>query len=79
MPHPERAELATASLSRKEGVGHGLMRALSRIQPDSQFIYATQSAYLWDAALSHQRFFLVPPGDPRERTWAGPEASRSKV
>ncbi len=46
-----------------------MMQLLRRLQPNAQFIVATHSPAIYDAAYSFQRHFLVSPGDPRARAW----------
>jgi predicted ATPase len=46
-----------------------LMKALVKLQPKAQFIVATHSPEIYDAALSYERHFLVPEDDPRARIW----------
>lgn len=47
-----------------------LVRALRELQPGSQFIVATHSPAVYDAAFSFQRHLLVPAEDPRARAWS---------
>ena len=55
-----------------------IVRALMNLQPHAQFIVATHSPEIYDAAMSYERHFLVPEDDPRARAWpsvrAGAEA-----
>ncbi len=46
-----------------------IIRSLTRLQPRSQFIIATHSPEIFDAARSYERHFLVPGDDPRARLW----------
>lgn len=46
----------------------GLLDALTAMAPESQIIIATHADAPWDQVLSHERFFLAPPGDPRAAT-----------
>jgi hypothetical protein len=46
-----------------------LMKALVELQSKAQFIVATQSPEIYDAARSYERHFLVPENDPRSRIW----------
>ena len=45
-----------------------VMRALRKVAPSTQFICATHSVDLLDAAYSHERFTLLPDKDPRNPT-----------
>jgi predicted ATPase len=47
-----------------------LLRALRELLPRSQFIVATHSPAVYDAAFSFQRHLLVPIGDARAKTWS---------
>ncbi len=42
-----------------------IVRTLRRLQPRSQLIVATHSSEIYDAAMSHERHYLVPDDDPR--------------
>ena len=46
-----------------------IVRALMRLQPRAQFIVATHSPEIYDAAMSYERHFLVAEDDPRARAW----------
>lgn len=46
-----------------------IVRSLVRLQPNAQFIVATHSPQIYDAARSYERHFLVPDDDPRARLW----------
>jgi predicted ATPase len=46
-----------------------MMRSLMNLQPHAQFIVATHSPEIYDAARSYERHFLVPETDPRARLW----------
>jgi energy-coupling factor transporter ATP-binding protein EcfA2 len=46
-----------------------IMRSLIRLQPVAQFIVATHSPEIYDAARSYERHFLVPEDDPRAKLW----------
>jgi hypothetical protein len=46
-----------------------IVRALMRLQPSAQFIVATHSPAVYDAAMSYERHFLVPEDDPRAAIW----------
>jgi predicted ATPase len=48
-----------------------ILRALMQLQPKAQFIVATHSPEIYDAAMSYERHFLVPEDDPRARAWPG--------
>jgi predicted ATPase len=48
-----------------------IVRALMDLQPSAQFIVATHSPEIYDAAMSYERHFLVPEDDPRARAWPG--------
>ena len=52
-----------------------IVRALMELQPNAQFIVATHSPEIYDAAMSYERHFLVPEDDPRARAWPGVGAS----
>ncbi len=42
-----------------------IVRALMQLQPQAQFIVATHSPEIYDAAMSYERHFLVAEDDPR--------------
>ena len=46
-----------------------IVRALMDLQPQAQFLVATHSPEIYDAAQSYERHFLVPEDDPRARAW----------
>lgn len=46
-----------------------ILRALRKLQPNSQFIVATHSPEVYESVLSFERHFLVPPEDPRAKAW----------
>ncbi len=46
-----------------------IVRALMQLQPRAQFIVATHSPGIYDAAMSYERHFLVAEDDPRARAW----------
>ena len=46
-----------------------IIRCLTKLQPQAQFIVATHSPEIYDAARSYERHFLVPDDDPRARLW----------
>ena len=46
-----------------------VVRALMQLQPKAQFIVATHSPEIYDAAMSYERHFLVAEDDPRARAW----------
>ena len=46
-----------------------ILRALMQLQPKAQFIIATHSPAIYDAAMSYERHFLVPEDDPRATAW----------
>jgi len=46
-----------------------IVRSLMELQPRAQFIVATHSPEIYDAAMSYERHFLVPEDDPRARIW----------
>ena len=46
-----------------------IVRSLMALQPEAQFIVATHSPEIYDAAMSYERHFLVPEDDPRARIW----------
>jgi predicted ATPase len=46
-----------------------VLRTLTELQPNAQFIVATHSPEIFDAARSYERHFLVPEDDPRARLW----------
>jgi predicted ATPase len=46
-----------------------IVPALMRLQPQAQFIVATHSTEIYDAAMSYERHFLVAEDDPRVRAW----------
>lgn len=46
-----------------------LLRTLLRLQPKAQFLVATHSPEIYDAAQYFERHFLVPDDDPRARIW----------
>ncbi len=48
-----------------------IVRALMKLQPKAQFIVATHSPEIYDAAMSYERHFLVPEDDPRALAWPG--------
>lgn len=48
-----------------------IVRALMQLQPKAQFIVATHSPEIYDAAMSYERHFLVAEDDPRARAWPG--------
>jgi predicted ATPase len=48
-----------------------VVRALMHLQPRAQFIVATHSPEIYDAAMSYERFFLVSADDPRASAWPG--------
>ena len=50
-----------------------LVQALRRLQPNSQFLIATHSPAVYDAAYSFQRHLLVTPDDARVRAWSQPD------
>lgn len=47
-----------------------IIRAIQDLAPDTQLIVATHSPEIYDAAMSHERHFLVPESDPRSQFWA---------
>lgn len=47
-----------------------IVRALQMLYPETQLILGTHSPEIYDAVLSHQRHFLVPPDDPRATFWS---------
>ncbi len=47
-----------------------ILRSLMRLQPRAQFVVATHSPAIYDAAKSYERHFLVPDGDPRAWAWS---------
>ncbi len=47
-----------------------IVRCLLQIQPRAQFIVATHSPEIYDAAQYYERHFLVPDDDPRARIWS---------
>ena len=46
-----------------------IVRVLMHLQPRAQFIVATHSPEIYDAAMSYERHFLVPEDDPHARAW----------
>ncbi len=46
-----------------------IVRALMDLQPNAQFLVATHSPEIYDAARTYERHFLVPEDDPRARAW----------
>jgi len=46
-----------------------IVRALIKLQPKAQFIVATHSPEIYDAAMSYKRHFLVAEDGPRARAW----------
>ena len=46
-----------------------IVQSLMQLQPHAQFIVATHSPEIYDAAMSYERHFLVSPDDPRARIW----------
>lgn len=46
-----------------------IVRSLVELQPRAQFIVATHSPEIYDAARSYERHFLVPDDDPRSYLW----------
>jgi energy-coupling factor transporter ATP-binding protein EcfA2 len=46
-----------------------VVRALMCLQPKAQFIVATHSPTVYDAAMSYERHFIVPEDDPRATIW----------
>ena len=48
-----------------------IIRTLMGLQPKAQFIVATHSPQIYEAAMSYERHFLVPEDDPRARAWPG--------
>ena len=51
-----------------------IVRSLMELQPRAQFIVATHSPEIYDAAMSYERHFLVPESDPRAHIWGRAEA-----
>jgi predicted ATPase len=51
-----------------------IVRTLMSLQPRAQFIVATHSPAIFEAAMSYERHFLVPEDDPRARAWDRAEA-----
>jgi predicted ATPase len=51
-----------------------IIRTLMELQPRAQFIVATHSPEIYDAAMSYERHFLVPEDDPRAHIWGRAEA-----
>jgi predicted ATPase len=51
-----------------------IIRSLMELQPKAQFIVATHSPEIYEAAMSYERHFLVSDGDPRSRIWGRAEA-----
>lgn len=47
-----------------------ILRALRKLRPETQLIVGTHSPEIYEAVLSHERHFLVPPDDPRARIWS---------
>jgi len=45
------------------------IKTLVELQPRAQFIVATHSPEIYDAARSYERHFLVPEDDPRAWAW----------
>jgi predicted ATPase len=56
-----------------------IVRALMQLQPRAQFIVATHSPEIYDAAASYERHYLVPEDDPRSWLWAKQGAVESEV
>jgi len=52
-----------------------ILRTLMQLQPKAQFIVATHSPQIFEAAMSYERHFLVPDDDPR--AWAWPRVKTS--
>lgn len=52
-----------------------IMRTLMELQPNAQFLVATHSPGIYDAAMSYERHFLVPEDDPRARAWSRVETA----
>jgi len=52
-----------------------IMRCLLRLQAKAQFVVATHSPQIYDAAQYFERHFLVPEDDPRVRSWVAPEGA----
>jgi DNA repair ATPase RecN len=46
-----------------------IVRSLMELQPKAQFIVATHSPEIYDAAMSYERHFLVSEEDPRANIW----------
>ena len=46
-----------------------IIRSLVELQPRAQFIVATHSPEIYDAARSYERHYLVPEDDPRSWLW----------
>jgi len=46
-----------------------IMKCLTSLQPRAQFLVATHSPEIYDAARSYERHYLVPASDPRARLW----------
>jgi energy-coupling factor transporter ATP-binding protein EcfA2 len=56
-----------------------ILRSLMKLQPRAQFIVATHSPEIYDAARSYERHFLVPEDDPRARLWGEARSLESGV
>ena len=56
-----------------------ILRSLMRLQPRAQFIVATHSPEIYDAARSYERHFLVPESDPRARLWGEKHSIESRA
>jgi hypothetical protein len=58
---------------------HGpILRSLMNIQPRAQFLVATHSPLIYDAAMSYERHFLVPDDDPRAKAWKQVEIAEAR-
>ncbi|MGE3851215.1 MAG: AAA family ATPase [Planctomycetota bacterium] len=51
-----------------------VLNAMRALQPESQFIVATHSPAIYDAAQSYERHLLLPDDDPRSEVWTRPVA-----
>ena len=56
-----------------------ILRTLMKLQPKAQFIVATHSPEIYDAAQSYQRHFLVDENDPRARLWNASQSIEAEV
>jgi predicted ATPase len=56
-----------------------LLKCLTSLQPRAQFLIATHSPEIYDAARSYERHFLVPADDPRALAWQPTRSARAET